>query len=815
MSEHHFISYSSADGLDIALRLYQTLRDTSPPAPLWLDRHDLRPGQDWDEQIVEALRTCGGLIFVMTPDAVSALSICKKEWSRALSYKKPIVPLLFKRDLEVPFRLQDRQYIDFTGDFRAAVVRLQAHLHWQASPQGVLQALQDRLADARRDLPRASDVQQRLRIEEEISRLENQIAEQQRLAADPMGVAQRAEQDILRELQRRQLPDRVSASAGRVRVINPPPAVAPGYYAGRSVETDLIGEFLRDESRRLLTVSGRSGTGKTALVCRVLRSLEGGALPSGEPLDIDGVVYLGRNSGRLLTLAHLHADLARLLPSEVAAELGALFNNLQASVETKLGSLLACFPASRTIVLLDDFQDVVDPQGQCVRDPELAAAFRALLALPRHGVKVILTTQLVARDLALVHPARQSRIDLDEGLASPHAENVLRAMDADGKVGLRSAPDTMLDEARRRTRGYPRALEALFAILSADRCTSLAEVLGDRSQALPENVVDALVGEAFSRLDPSAQRVVQALAVYGRPVLAAAVDYLLQPFLPGTTCGPVLNLLVNMRLASKEQETYTLHPADRSYALGRIPQGRKEDLAAGQPPFTQLALFHRGADFFKQLRGNRPHGTSPEDRAARRAEFDLRYAAQEYEAAAEILAEADNALDGAESEGTVTVLVVDDSPPDRRLAALILKKHLPGVRVVMVENGMQALEAVTKECPDLVLTDVYMPELDGLGLVRALRDRTPLLPIIVMTSFSNEELALEALRVGAASYLPKRSLKSNLPETVRQVLTAARAGRRRQQALECLAETELRFVLDNNPPWCPLSWATSKRTLPG
>src|SRR5207245_1060128 len=77
------------------------------------------------------------------------------------------------------------------------------------------------------------------------------------------------------------------------------------------------------------------------------------------------------------------------------------------------------------------------------------------------------------------------------------------------------------------------------------------------------------------------------------------------------------------------------------------------------------------------------------------------------------------------------------------------------------------------------------------------------LPVVVMTSLGSEELALEALRAGAASYLPKRALPRDLPGTVAQVLTAARAGRRRQQALECLGETELRFVVDNDPALVP------------
>ena len=71
--------------------------------------------------------------------------------------------------------------------------------------------------------------------------------------------------------------------------------------------------------------------------------------------------------------------------------------------------------------------------------------------------------------------------------------------------------------------------------LSADRDTSLQDLLNDTSRFLPERVVDVLVGEAFSRLDVTAQRVMQALAVYRYPVVPAAVDYLLQPYLPGMT----------------------------------------------------------------------------------------------------------------------------------------------------------------------------------------------------------------------------------------------------------------------------------------
>ena len=121
-------------------------------------------------------------------------------------------------------------------------------------------------------------------------------------------------------------------------------------------------------------------------------------------------------------------------------------------------ALLAAFPRGREVVLMDNFEDLVDSDTFDILDDELAEALRALLHLPHHAVKVILTTRVRPRSLNLFQPGRQAPLYLDEGLPSPYAENILRAMDADGKVGLQTAPDALLDEARERTNGNPRAL---------------------------------------------------------------------------------------------------------------------------------------------------------------------------------------------------------------------------------------------------------------------------------------------------------------------------------------------------------------------
>src|ERR1035441_2575766 len=126
----YFICYSRRDGEDIVLTLADQLAAGPPSISVWLDRRNLQPGIDWDEQIVGALRGCAGVLYVMTKDSVSPNSECKREWTRGLKYNKPIIPLMFHKEAEVPFRLEPRQYVDFTHGFDAGLARLREHVRW-------------------------------------------------------------------------------------------------------------------------------------------------------------------------------------------------------------------------------------------------------------------------------------------------------------------------------------------------------------------------------------------------------------------------------------------------------------------------------------------------------------------------------------------------------------------------------------------------------------------------------------------------------------------------------------------------------------
>jgi len=144
-----------------------------------------------------------------------------------------------------------------------------------------------------------------------------------------------------------------------------------------------------------------------------------------------------------------------------------------------------------------------------------------------------------------------------------------------------------------------------------------------------------------------------------------------------------------------------------------------------------------------------------------------------------------------------TVLVVDDSPVDRHLAGKLLEKA-SGLMVAYASDGREALKVMDQKPPDLVLTDLQMPEMNGLELVEEIRNRHPQVPVILMTAHGSEEIAVQALQKGASSYVPKRNLSQDLAETVENVLGVSKAIQNKERLLECLTQTESEFLLHND-----------------
>jgi CheY-like chemotaxis protein/anti-sigma regulatory factor (Ser/Thr protein kinase) len=149
-----------------------------------------------------------------------------------------------------------------------------------------------------------------------------------------------------------------------------------------------------------------------------------------------------------------------------------------------------------------------------------------------------------------------------------------------------------------------------------------------------------------------------------------------------------------------------------------------------------------------------------------------------------------------------TVLVVDDSAMDRHLAGAIIQK-MPGWHAVFAGHGIEAMTFLEGRLPDIVLTDMLMPEMDGLQLVQAIRGKYPTVPVILMTAHGSEDIAIQALQKGAASYVPKKSLARDLAETLEQVLAASRTKQQEHRLLARLDSFETNFTLDNDTGLIP------------
>ena len=100
------------------------------------------------------------------------------------------------------------------------------------------------------------------------------------------------------------------------------------------------------------------------------------------------------------------------------------------------------------------------------------------------------------------------------------------------------------------------------------------------------------------------------------------------------------------------------------------------------------------------------------------------------------------------------ILVVDDIPENVRLLEAVLAPH--GYDVVTAADGAEALAVVESEQPDLVLLDVFMPELDGYAVCARLRqnEETAVLPVVMVTSSVGEEKT-RAIEAGADDFIPK------------------------------------------------------------
>lgn len=117
------------------------------------------------------------------------------------------------------------------------------------------------------------------------------------------------------------------------------------------------------------------------------------------------------------------------------------------------------------------------------------------------------------------------------------------------------------------------------------------------------------------------------------------------------------------------------------------------------------------------------------------------------------------------------VLLVDDEAHVRKFVGLIVR-GLGAPTLIEATNGREAVEIYKREAPDLVLLDVNMPILDGLGTLREIMAIDPEAVIVMLTSLANRQTVEEALERGATNYIRKDTPRDEISKSLAETISA-------------------------------------------
>ncbi|TAL24229.1 MAG: response regulator [Nitrospirae bacterium] len=114
------------------------------------------------------------------------------------------------------------------------------------------------------------------------------------------------------------------------------------------------------------------------------------------------------------------------------------------------------------------------------------------------------------------------------------------------------------------------------------------------------------------------------------------------------------------------------------------------------------------------------------------------------------------------------ILVIDDSLYMRGKICSILK--LDGHKIIEADNGLQGLQAASANSPDCILLDIIMPGLDGLKIIKSLRDQRVDTPMIVVTADIQESTRKQCMELGASAVINKPPNEEELRRTINAIL---------------------------------------------
>lgn len=150
-----------------------------------------------------------------------------------------------------------------------------------------------------------------------------------------------------------------------------------------------------------------------------------------------------------------------------------------------------------------------------------------------------------------------------------------------------------------------------------------------------------------------------------------------------------------------------------------------------------------------------------------------------------------------EEDSSVTIFFVDDSLTDRVRGAGLIRKARPDWTVVELESGSAALQQLRTVQPDLIVTDLVMPEMDGRALLKVVSEEFPLIPVVLITAQGDDRIAAECVGLGAVNYVPKRALADDLVNVLTEVIQAEEEARLTRRVLQFVKHNRCEFEIDS------------------
>ncbi len=150
----------------------------------------------------------------------------------------------------------------------------------------------------------------------------------------------------------------------------------------------------------------------------------------------------------------------------------------------------------------------------------------------------------------------------------------------------------------------------------------------------------------------------------------------------------------------------------------------------------------------------------------------------------------------AEAEKSFKILIVDDEEQIIDILRTNLEKR--GYVCEWAFNGVEALEKIVLSPPDLLVTDIKMPRMDGLELIEKIKSEGIEIPVVVITAFFDIDNAIKALRLGAVNFFKKPFDFQSIYDTVFKIEKLRATRKDQEKALDFLEGGEIRFVIPSN-----------------